>query len=209
MGGVLFNSQEKDFTMIRIVEARKAAVSVATDQEVVLEFVDADLKAIVGSQGAYQPVTGVLKASGTGVISNITKMICRRKESPDQSPVLIFSLTNGLTLAEFNAMLAHDTVGLDLPKYPVLGGYEILLTLDLGTAVSDISFVTKGENAPFAVGSRNFVPFTSPGRLPGAPNLGLEQRIDRLPSLGVAQSFHSNPISGADSVVSTPGNLGT
>lgn len=37
--------------MIRIVEARKAAVLVATDQEVVLEFVDADLKAIVGPQG--------------------------------------------------------------------------------------------------------------------------------------------------------------
>ncbi len=133
--------------MLRIVEARKAAVPVATDQAVVLEFLDADLKAQVGPQGAYQPRTGVLKASGTGVISNITKMICRRKDSPDQLPVLVFKLTNGLTLAEFNAMLAHDTVGLDLPKYPVLGGYEIVLTLDLGTAVSDVSLVTKGENS--------------------------------------------------------------
>lgn len=151
--------------MYRILEARKAAVTVAANQVVVLEILDADLKAQVGPQGRYKPIWGVLKASGTGVISNITKMICRRKDAPDLGPVLIFKLTNGLTLAEFNDIIAFKNVrGLDLPKYPALGGYEIVLTLDLATATSDISLVTKGENS--FLGSADRVPAGTPGEAP-------------------------------------------
>lgn len=133
--------------MIRVMEAVKAAVPVAADQEVILEFVDADMKAQTTSLGSYQPITGVLKASGTGVISNITKMVCRKKDAPDHEPKLIFKLTTGLTLAEFNDIFAHNaTLLMALPKLTTLGGYEVVLTLDLGTAVSTISWVTKGEN---------------------------------------------------------------
>jgi hypothetical protein len=132
--------------MIRVVEAVKAGVTVNADQDVVLEFSDADLKAQVTSEGFWKPQWGVLKNSA-GTVSAIKKMVCRRKEAPDATSVLIFKSTTGLSPTEFNDMIAYNTVGLDLPKFPALGGYEIVLTLTLAGATATITLLMKGTNA--------------------------------------------------------------
>lgn len=133
--------------MIRFAEALKAAVGDATG-DVVLEFVNADLVEMVGEQGAYQPMVGVLSKS-VGTIGAITKMICRRKSNPDGSQVLIFKNANGISMATFNAFFAENVSLIpDLPKFPVLGGYEIVLSCTTAGGAGDVSFMTKGENAP-------------------------------------------------------------
>jgi hypothetical protein len=136
---------------MRLLEAN-FSIPAGAGQTAVFTVAAADAEGMIGKNGSMRPYA--LRFIGdAGADITVKKVFTRRVSNPNEGQFVALKSTNGWLLADLNALASPEAGGLDLPRYEVADGYEIVVECDNanGGAVV-VTLAMKVQNIGFSPG---------------------------------------------------------